>query len=81
VPAACLRVRLSMISRSAILTIALCDCSFCPFPADDDTGVATVPLRFDTQVLARIDVEGQPADPYLGVGARHVRAVDDSTAG
>jgi hypothetical protein len=30
-----------------------------PIPQDDDTGTATISLRFDTQVLARIDAAAQ----------------------
>jgi hypothetical protein len=30
-----------------------------PAPQDDDTGIATINLRFDTQVLARIDADAK----------------------
>jgi hypothetical protein len=30
-----------------------------PTPQDDDTGIATISLRFDTQALARIDADAK----------------------
>jgi hypothetical protein len=51
---------------------------------DDDTGVATVTLRFDTQVLARIDADAKrrgisrTAWLHLAAGERLGEAGDDA---
>jgi hypothetical protein len=55
-----------------------------PTPQDDDTGVATVILRFDTQMLARIDADAKrrgisrTAWLHLAAGERLGEAGDDA---
>jgi hypothetical protein len=54
-----------------------------PAPQDDDTGIATINLRFDTQVLARIDADakrlGISRTAWLHAAAgEHLRAGDEA---
>src|SRR5262249_17765827 len=57
-----------------------------PALQDDDTGIATISLRFDTQVLARIDAAAQrlgisrTAWLHLAAG-EHLEAGDDPVVG